>query len=243
MRPNKELITGFSEIESKRIKKHLLRLVPHLTPNKFVIVGGLAIRYHLLIAGISYPPRPFNDLDIIAESVNVVNPDIKNDFLIYHFNQKGDFFFFAFVDKVTKTKVDIFNYTNLPDTIEVPFNSHGILIASVEDQLAKTVYDIQRISEETKVDPKQFLDARLLFQIANLPKADVLWKQRQNPEQPETIVNALQKAESLKQNHPEWIQKSPFRKSHPYHCKNCIRSKKFPLDSMEEIYKALGYVE
>lgn len=244
MLPENQLFRGFSEDESERIDKHLSKLISHLTPGRFVIVGGLAIRYHLQQAGISYPSRPFNDLDIIAESVDVVHPDIKNDFLIYHFHQKDDFFYFAFVDEETKTKVDIFDYEKPPDeVVEVPFKDGFIKIVSIEDQLATTVYDIQRISEEAKVDPKQFLDASLLVQIANIEAADKQWKRRRNPEHPESITDAIRRAESIKQEHPEWVQKSPFRKPRPYQCSECVKSEEFPLDSMDRIYKVLGYVE
>lgn len=239
-----ELTKGFSEEDSKRIEKHLSKLIPYLTPNKFVIVGGLAIRYHLQKAGIPYPQRPFNDLDIIAENLDVVHPDIKNDFLVYHFHQKGDSFYFALVDEETKTKADIFDYENPPDkVIEVPFENGSVKIASIENQLVKTVYDLQRISDEFKVDPKQFLDSKLLSQIADIARADKLWKRIRRKEHPESITDAIKEAESIQQKHPEWVKKSPFRKPSPYHCPDCVKSEKFPLDSMDRIYKVLGYIE
>lgn len=244
MSPEHQLVSGFSESESERINKHLSKLLPHLTPNQFVIVGGLAIRYHLQQAGIAYPPRPFNDLDIIAESVDVVHPDITNDFLVSHFHQKDDFFYFALVDEETRTKVDIFDYEKPPDkVIEVPFGEGFVKIVSIEDQLAQTVYDIQRISEQAKVDPKQFLDARLLSQIADMAKADEIWKKRRNPEYPESITNAIKRAEAIKQEHPEWVQKSPFRKPKPYHCPDCVKSEEFPLTPMDRTYEILGINE
>lgn len=244
MSPGSELIKGFSEDESKRVEKHLSKLLPHLTPNQFVIVGGLAIRYHLQQAGVAYPPRPFNDLDIIAENINVVHPDIVKDFLIYHFHQKDDLFYFALVDEETKTKVDIFGYEKPPDkVIEIPFNNELVKVISIEDQLAETVYDIQRIAEKAKVDPKQFLDAKLLSQIADMNRADELWKKRRNPEHPESISDAIKSAEAIKKEHPEWVKKSPFKKQNPYNCLECVKSEEFPLDSMDKIYKVLGYIE
>lgn len=238
------LFTAFSESESERIDRHLSKLVKHLTTDRFVIVGGLAIRYHLQQAGIAYPPRQFNDLDIIAESLDVVHPDIKDDFLVYHFHQAEDSFYFALVDEETRTKVDIFDWEKPPDkVVEVPFNNTTIKVVSVEDQLAQTVYDIQRISEETKVDPKQFLDAQLLSGIVDMKRADELWKKRRNTEYPKSISDAIQRAESIRQEHPQWIQKNPFRKPQPYDCPGCVKSTKFPLDSMDKIYRVLGYIE
>jgi len=165
MQKESKLIRGFTEDESLRIEDHLSKLIPHLTPERYVIVGGLAIRYHLQNAGIAYPQRPFNDLDIIAEDLSVIHSSISKDFMIYHFHQKDDFFYFSLADGKTRTKTDIFDYENAPEeTIMVPFGNQKIKIVSIEDQLAQTVYDIQRISQETRVDPKQFLDANLLVQ-------------------------------------------------------------------------------
>lgn len=244
MPPESELVKGFSDDESERVEKHLSKLILHLTPNQFVIVGGLAIRYHLHKAGIRYPSRPFNDLDIIAEKVDVVHPDIAKDFLVYHFHQKDDFFYFAFVDEETRTKVDIFDWEKPPDkVVEIPFKNGFVKIKSIEDQLATTVYDIQRISDEAKVDPKQFLDAKLLSQVADMRRADELWRKRRKPEYPESISDAIQRAEAIKQEHPEWVKKSPFRKPGPYICSECVNSSDFPLTPMDRVYKLLGYIE
>src|SRR3989344_4771933 len=226
MQKESKLIRGFTEDESLRIEDHLSKLIPHLTPERYVIVGGLAIRYHLQNAGIAYPQRPFNDLDTIAK-----------DFMIYHFHQKGDFFYFSLADGKTRTKTDIFDYENAPEeTIMVPFGNQKIKIVSIEDQLAQTVYDIQRISQETRVDPKQFLDANLLVQIANIDKAQAQWKKRRKPEFPKSIEGAIERAESIRETHPEWIQKSPFRKPEPYKCDGCVLSHDFPLTPMDKIY-------
>lgn len=174
----------------------------------------------------------------------MVHPDIKDDFLTYHFHQKDESFYFAFVDEETKIKVDIFDYQQPPDSVlEVPFKDGFVKVKSAEDQLAKTVYDIQRISENAKVDPKQFLDANLLFQIADIEKADVQWKKIRKPEHPESIADAIGRAESIKQEHPEWVLEKPFRKPAPYTCLDCVSNEDFPLDPMARIYKALGYIE
>ncbi|HSX24985.1 MAG TPA: hypothetical protein VLG69_03390 [Candidatus Andersenbacteria bacterium] len=239
-----KLVEGFSSKDREKIVLHLTKLFLHLTPQKFVIVGGLAIRYHLKNAGIDYPKRPFNDIDIVVENIDVVHPDVIQSFLVYHFHQKNDSFFFAFVDEATKTKVDIFDDQQFPShTIEVPFGSETVYVISKESQFAKTVYDIQRISEERKVDPKQFSDTELLSRIVDMNVADELWQRIRDPKHPRSILDAIQRANMIRQQHPEWIQKSPFRKSEPYHCEECIESDTFPLDSMERIYNLLGYVE
>ena len=62
-----DLVVGFTQSEKERIEKHLLRLIPHLIKDEFILVGGIIIRYYLTKKNIDYPPRPFNDLDILIK--------------------------------------------------------------------------------------------------------------------------------------------------------------------------------
>lgn len=245
MSKRNELIIGFSEDESGRIETHLERLLPYFTPNRFLIVGGLTIRFHLRQKGINYPNRPFNDLDIISEDFGVLSPKVVRDFLIYHLHRPNEKdFYFALVDPVSRTKVDIFDYQVPPqEVLEVEFGGHLVKIPSVEDQLVKSVFDIQRISPNLKVDPKQFLDARLLLEIANLEKAENFWKKKKFPHLPSSIVEAFERANNIAQENPDWLQEKPFRKKQPYSCSECVDLNEFPITPMEEIYKVLGYVE
>lgn len=225
------LVAGFSKIESLRIETHLTRLLPYLTPNRFIIVGGLAIRYHLTKKGIPYPSRPFNDLDIIAESIKVISPKIVKDFLVEHYHPpKGNSFYLVLVDPLSKTKIDIFDYQNAPkEVVTVKFGKYQLKVQSAEDQLIKTVLDLQKVFKSSKVDPKQFEDARLLLQIVDLKKI------------PPSLIKDLQKAEAFIQKHPEYLQEKPFRKDKPFKCSDCSSS--FLITSMEQIIKILGYVE
>lgn len=239
------LITGFSQTDAARVETHFKKLVPHLETNQFVIVGGLAIRYHLASKGINYPIRPFNDLDLITKSANVVHPSVTEDFLVYHYHpQKRDTFYIVLVDPESKTKVDIFDYQFPPqEIVKVPFSGQLVNLPSMEDQLVKVALDIQRISEVARVDPKMFTDMRLLTQIADMKKADELWRKWNFKQHPSTIQQAIDRVEKIKNEHPEWLQKSPFRKPNPYSCPDCVQTKDFPITDMKKIYEILGHIE
>lgn len=242
MKTKKDLVIGFSDDERKRTTANLERLLPHLKPDQFVIVGGLAIRYHLITHGISYPRRPFNDLDIIVKNKKVVSLAVAKDFLIYHYHPKD--YFLALVDPKSKTKVDIFSYYPVPHrTIKAKFGMREVDIVSIEDQLVKTVFDIQRISEKAKVDPKQFLDTRLLMEIADMELVDRLWRANNFKKWPKTIQKAIDRAEKIAKNDPEWLQEKPFVRVKPFVCPQCQSIKDFRIVPMDEIYKILGYVE
>lgn len=239
-----KLTTGLSEEDSKRVEAHLGRLIPHLQENRFVVVGGLAIRYLLAKSSLVYPDSNLNDLDIIVEDLNVVLPTVIKDFLVYHFHHEGDKVYWALVDPVTKTKIDIFDYAYPPLEVElVQLGDYKLKVLSVEDQLVKTMVDVLRISPQALVGPKQFREAELLMQIVNLGKAERFWKDKKLEGYPESIVEAWHKALQMAKEHPEWLRISPFKKDAPYTCQSCVSDPNFPITPMTEIYKILGYVE
>ena len=79
-----DLISGYSPEDAQKVTTHLERLFPYLDMNRVILVGGLAIRYHLTKAGVNYPIRGFNDLDLVAEGYDVASPSLTKDFLVYH---------------------------------------------------------------------------------------------------------------------------------------------------------------
>lgn len=237
--------TGFSSKDRKRIKLFLKKLFPYINLNKCSIVGGLAIRYHLAVSNIPYPTRPLNDIDLMVEEASVVSSLVSKDFYVYHYHppQNGSFYI-VLVDPILKIKVDIFDYSPpLEDPIEVKFNGYKIKIRNVEDQLVKTVFDIQRISKDWPVDPKQFQDTRFLMKIADLKKADKIWQKRNYKNYPKTLLTAINRAEEIAQKHPEWLKEGPVKKPQPYKCQNCKSTARFKVTPMEQVYKILGYVE
>lgn len=242
IRKTVSLISGFSKLDKNKIKIHLIKLFPYLKKDGFVIVGGLAIRYHILSHDLSYPKREFNDLDIIVKNPRVISPKIAKDFLIYHYHP--DNFYLALVDPETKTKVDIFDFYPAPKkTVKVIFNKEKINIVSIEDQLVKTVLDINRISQKAKVDPKQFFDTKLLLKIADLKKTDELWRKNKFKSLPKSLEDAIKRAQDLTKQHPEWLKEKPFRKPKPYNCLNCKSIDGFKIIPIEKVYRILGYVE
>jgi len=238
-----DLIVGFNQQDSNKVKSLLLRLIPYLEENKYILVGGIAIRYHLISKGVPYNIRPFNDLDVIAKEENTLNPKVTQDFLISHYHPaKNSEPYIALVDPFTKTKVDIFGYDPVPEeTFNIDFEGYTVKIPSSEDQLVKTVLDVQRISEKAKVDPKQFEDARLLMKVSDLKVAIRIWKRKYFARFRTNLIETLEKAEKRRSQHPEWVVKNPFRKPEPYICKECVDANKFPLTPMDKIYKILDY--
>ena len=241
------LLKGLSKGERKRTSLFLDKLLRHFSPDNFAIVGGLAIRYHIMKRDLPYPERSLNDLDIIIKDINDIPPSVTKDFLIaeWHPPKKSGYFIVKLVDPETKIKADIFPFG--PDStkrfINLPFMGYTINVASIEDQLVKTVFDIQRISAQNKVDPKQFSDAKLLMKIADLKLANQVWKDQSFKRYPKSITDAIDRAKNIAKKHPEWLQEQPFRKPKPFKCPDCKPPADFPLTPMEEIYKILGYGE
>lgn len=239
------LVVGFTKSDEIRVDTCLKRLIPHLKKDQFAIVGGLAIRHHLFCAGIKYPKRPFNDLDIIVKSADTVLPSVINDFLVAHYHpQKGSSFYIVLIDTASKTKVDIFDYTQGPkELVRVAFHEYIVNMQSIEDQLVKTVLDTLKVVDKKVVDPKQFQDARLMMQAADMEEAQENWQSRNFKKYPSSLIKALEKAEEIVMKNPDLSKEKPYRKPKPYICPDCVSTQHFPLTSMRAIYKTLGYIE
>lgn len=238
----RDLLRDLSPDLKRDVETHLSRLLPHLKPGQFAVVGGLAIRFLLSEKGLSYNPD-FNDIDMTVREMGVVLPSVGKDFLIYHHHLVGEREYFALVDPTTKMKVDIFPQAFPERYVQVNVGGQEIDIPTAEDQLVKTVYDVLRISDSDRVDPKQFKETDLLMQIADLAQADEIWKSRGFPNCPDSLTEAVKRAKEIAHEHPEYLQEKPFRKPQPYQCSECIKDPNFPLAPMEEVYKILGYIE
>lgn len=69
----------------QKIEACIDALLPHLTPEEYVFVGGLAIRYHAAVHDIPYPQRPFNDLDIAVKTSESLHPNVCKQFKVGHY--------------------------------------------------------------------------------------------------------------------------------------------------------------
>ncbi len=238
------LLRGYSEADRLKVAGLLDALLPHLDATKMFVVGGLAIRYYVTIAGNEYPGRPFNDLDIAVTDNAAVSPSVTDSFLIAHHHTDGEAgSYFALVHPITKTKVDIFGgiIGNQPGaTKPVRWKEYMLRLPSIEEQLVKTVLDLQRISPESHVDPKQFQDAELLLSLTSLEVAQAAWAVQRTEGQPSLIQDAFESAVRIATRHPEWVEKDPFKKPPGYVCPECVETDDFPLTSGNKIGRILG---
>jgi hypothetical protein len=81
------------------------------------------------------------------------------------------------------------------------------------------------------------------MQIADMNKANRYWKANKFERWPETIAKAIDRAENIAREHPEWLQEKPFRKPKSYKCKFCKSADGFEVVPMEKVYKLLKYTE
>ncbi|MBI2020682.1 hypothetical protein HYS94_04680 [Candidatus Daviesbacteria bacterium] len=245
MRAENELILGFNEAENQKAVEVLGRLIPHFSQNNLVIVGGLAIRHHLLSREVSYPQRSFNDLDLKIKDPTEIKPSICDEFWIYHYHPLRDSsFYIVLADPQTKIKIDIFDYNSPPlETEVVQIAGYSLQVRGLEDQFIKTLFDLMRITGRHRTDPKQFSDAILLMQIADLEKAQRFWTEKYAHIYPFTVQEAISQAEEARLKYPDRVFEHPYRRSAPYICEECQEVPGFPITPMQTIFDLLGYVE
>ncbi|MBI5358423.1 hypothetical protein HZB69_02225 [Candidatus Amesbacteria bacterium] len=244
MNAEQQFVVGFVENETKRIESFLDKLLPHLEVGEFVIVGGLAIRFHLASRGVEFPTRPFNDLDLIVKTSRTLRPSVTRDFLISHYHLiPGQVPYIALVDAVNHMKADIFSYDPAPEkVVAVGYKNYHLDIVSVEDQLAKTVADCTRIfTDKFALDPKQIADAKLLMEIADMEKAERIWRSRVFSQHPKSLIDEFADVLSAAEQFPNRLKKNPFRKPRDYVCAECAPVLEFPLTTLDKIHDILRH--
>lgn len=252
MKKELEICDSLADNKKTQVQIFLEKFLHHVKPDKLVICGGLATRYHLKVRGISFPQRPFNDLDLLIENVDDIKPSVTLDFMLYHYHPPGiddpvekTYFFYAFVDPVSRIKADVFPYrwSSSERFVESTFQGKPIKVVGIEDQLIQCLYDVSRISDKQKVDPKQLRDVHTLMSIADMSLAEQIWKHNHHPLYPLILQEAIKRADKFVIEHPEWWQEKQYRKPKSYQCLNCQNRIDYPITDMNEIFQVLGYVE
>ena len=234
------LYASFSTSNAVRTVKLLNRLLPYLEPQKFALVGGLAIRFHVYQAGLAYPRREFNDLDLVITDLKYLSPLMTKEILVYHFHEQAPLFYLALVDPVTKIKIDIFAQNSKEKFISVKFGTGKLQIRLVEEQLVKKVEDVGRIASGIAVDPKEIFDMRLLFKIADKTRAEVIWGTKHKELQLVETIHVYERYAGL---HPELVKAHPHRQREQYICAECEVTADFPLADKRKIKDILGDLE
>lgn len=240
-----EILVGISEVDSPKVEKTIDKLLDHLKPENYALVGGLAIEYYLEKHRIARPRRNLGDLDFILRSGDTLLPSVSRDFLIYHYHpEKDGQFYFVVVDKETQMKVDLFDWSVPPNQlVEVGYKDQTLPIISAEDQLVKTVWDMMKPAQGYVVDPKQFDEGSLLRKIVDIDLANQYWREKELGRFGADIDAAMRLAIKSREEHPELLIKNPYRKNQPYECEGCQSTTDFKVDPMEKVFRALGYVE
>lgn len=239
-----DLLSGLGEEDRRRAEVHLTRLVPHLKPGKFAVVGGLALNFLAALKSIPFRREDFNDLDLVITEAGAVLPTIVNDFMIahHHFDDNDKSLeYFALVDRESRTKSDIFpNSPQRKSFVRAKVGNFSINVSTPEDQLVKTVQDLQNFSERSPADPKFYTNFRILKEIADFGEASRIWEELAEKDYPRTLEEAIGGAERKAKEHPDWLKENYFRKRRPAKCDECVATVDYPLTPLKEVYKILG---
>jgi hypothetical protein len=146
------------------------RLEPHLRVEDVAVTGGIAIDIGMEALRAHRTRGRVADLDLVARSVDVVDPGLARDFLVSHYHVAGPGvpkFMIQLVDPATRIRVDIF--PDLAGSIAracyVSIGAHQVRILSLEDILDHKLETLSKASPERPVDPKHLRDARAIARV------------------------------------------------------------------------------
>ena len=215
---SEELLLGFKSPEKEQFAEVIRLLLQSIDTGQVYFCGGIAISYHLSCNNKTISERNDKDLDICVYSLDAIFPKIKGKFEVVDLQHDlpGGYSFFAkLVEPHYSIKIDVFDNTfPCREPVMVQFESWLVKVRNAEDQLTKTVFDLQEVFSKGKIDttPKQFDDARALWEIVDRQKAQNYWQDnvKNHPlfkGMPENLEEALVRAENYIKEHPEVFNK------------------------------------
>lgn len=227
---------GLSKRETKIVKAILINLNKYLTPNEWILVGGIPIRYHAMQAGESYK-YPFNDIDLIARKESVLSPQVRKKFIIRHHHSNPNDFYFQLQHKdFPSITIDIFTDQVGEKFITIDLWNTPVRILIPEEMYIFKLRDILLLLDHRRgLPPKHIEELRLLEKLVNFDKVSKLWEERhKNRPSVETAygypsLQALKQAveDALKQkksNIKPWVKSDPL-----VSCSECAKDPNFPL--------------
>jgi hypothetical protein len=193
----------------------LRRLMPHVDADRIALTGGVAIGVHLDVRS---RVTTAEDIDFVADNVDVVNPTVTKDFLVSHFHlpQPGySKFLIQLVDPATRIRVDVF-----PDSLGALKRTRSADVAGIPLRVisaSDTLDHKLALLSKSPVDEKHYRDATRLGAICG----------REVP-----ALDATQLTRTVYSQEVDAI------------CPRCEASRRpdFPLARKQAIFDVLGYV-
>jgi hypothetical protein len=157
--------SGQATMNADVLRDCLKRLLPHVDHARIALTGGVAIGVHIGNS-CGEPSRAVaaDDVDFVAESVDVIRPTVTSDFLVSHFHlpQPGHpKFLVQLVDPVARLRLDFF-----PDALQVLGRASVVEIGGIrirmlgtDDILEHKLRLLATASAEVPTDPKHYRDA------------------------------------------------------------------------------------
>lgn len=227
---------GLTEREAQTANRILLDLYPHLV-REWTLVGGLPLRFYAASSGRVWQ-EPFNDLDLISATEQVLKSTVTGNFIIRHHHSNLQNFYFQLTHRqFPQVTIDIF-----PDHLDEEIQKISLFglnmrIPSPEEMYLFTLRDILLLLDHPRgLPPKHITKIRLLEELADLRKVSLVWERRHKnlPTQESKIYeypsfNELKEAveDALKEktkNIKTWIKSDPLAP-----CAECISDLNFPL--------------
>jgi len=214
-----------------------------------LIVGSIALRYHLNRHGCAPLHRPLHDLDLAVSDVESLPPVEGEALLVSHYHPDSATsgtgrLLLQLVDPETALRIDIFHA--LPGAFHraspLGHCSPHIFVACIEDVLVRSILVLGAQIESGSVEFKHVETIQRLSDIVKMEKADQLWATIDQGVWPGSIREAIEHAGSVLQDHPSLYGVLQYGRLDDPPCDQCLWTDRYPLAEKHRIFEILGYI-
>jgi hypothetical protein len=228
------------------LEQSLRKLIKYF--DDFTLVGSPVFTFHINNRSGNITNRDVNDLDIKIDNKDLVPPEIDKDFMIYHYHYypqntiKQHGFYFALIDKNTKTKIDIFGQKPyfINDYEYIDFEGTTIKMPTLEEQFITNLLTQCVLLKGHKVWIESIDDLNLMFDYIDKNKATEILRKHHLNTFDGNVSEYMEKINAYLKEHPETLLLNKENKMGVLDCKDCIVDGPYEITPTKEAFDFLG---
>jgi hypothetical protein len=223
--------------------------VSQVAPAPFLVVGSIAVRYHLHRLG--YPPshRALHDLDLAVSGVDSLPSIEGEELLVSHYHPESAIsgtgrMLLQLVDEETRLRIDIFHALAGAMDRASPLEgcSSLIFVASIEDMLVRSLLVLRGQVQSGMAVAKHVETIQQLSEMVDGNSAEQLWARVRQVHQLESIQAAVAHAEGLPRGPSSLDAVDEYGQLDDPPCEVCVSGGRYPLADKQRIFDILGYI-
>lgn len=230
--------------DASRLSRTLQLLLGH-DISRWALTGGTAIELHLRNLGAPSDPRPFHDVDFIAQGFDCLPATLGLVLLSRHVHPHdppGKTMLQA-VDPITSVRIDVFRAygDEMERVTDIRLGDCRLKIVSLEDLVCRHARLCCDLLRDQPLAPKFARDFLRMAEFTQSSNIDNVWHDHRRSEDPVSFAEATALLRGVIATRGDLLTPAVYSTDFMDVCPRCESTAGFRLADMSEVFAHLGY--